>query len=72
MRVFAVLIYLLDRIMIYLGLRSVQPRSNIARLSENKDISPELVARVSRMEGAHLVCVVFLYGIVSISLIMMT
>jgi len=33
---------------------NVQPRSNIARLSEKKDISPELVARAARMEGAHL------------------
>lgn len=51
-----------DRILTYFGLRSVQPRSNVARLSEKKDISPELIARVARMEGAHLVCVVFLYG----------
>ena len=41
---------------LYFGFRSVQPRSNIARLSENKDTPPELVALVSRMEGAHLVC----------------
>ena len=50
-----------DRILTYFGLCSVQPRSNVARLSEKKDISPELVARVARMEGAHMVCLVFLY-----------
>jgi hypothetical protein len=42
------------------GQRSVQPRSNIARFSENKDLSPEVVARLARMDGAHLVFVVFL------------
>ena len=37
-------------------LSSVQPRSNIARLSEKKGVPPDLVARLARMEGAHLVC----------------
>lgn len=41
------------------GQRSVQPRSNIARFSGNKNLSPEVVARLARMDGAHLVFVVF-------------
>jgi len=32
----------------------VQPRSNVARLSEKKNVSPDLVALLERMEGAHL------------------
>jgi hypothetical protein len=35
---------------------SVQPRSSITKLTGNKNISPELVAKVQRYEGAHLVC----------------
>lgn len=33
---------------------SVQPRSNITKVVNNKNISPELAARIQRMEGAHL------------------
>jgi len=33
---------------------NVQPRSSIARLSEKKNVPPELVARLARMEGAHM------------------
>ncbi|KAF8814705.1 hypothetical protein BYT27DRAFT_7205671 [Phlegmacium glaucopus] len=33
---------------------NIQPRSNVARLSEKKDVPPELVDRLARMEGAHL------------------
>ena len=33
---------------------SVQPRSNTSKLANNKQISPELAARIQRMEGAHL------------------
>jgi uncharacterized MAPEG superfamily protein len=33
---------------------SVQPRSNISKVANNKKISPELAARLQRMEGAHL------------------
>jgi len=33
---------------------NIQPRSNVARLSERKDVSPDLVASLARMEGAHL------------------
>ncbi|PPQ72696.1 hypothetical protein CVT26_002913 [Gymnopilus dilepis] len=32
---------------------SVQPRSNVANIKEKKSISPELAARLQRMEGAH-------------------
>ncbi|KIM46799.1 hypothetical protein M413DRAFT_63478, partial [Hebeloma cylindrosporum] len=32
---------------------SVQPRSNIPGLSEKKNISPELAAKLQRLEGAH-------------------
>lgn len=34
---------------------SVQPRANVARLAEKKDVSPELIARLHRIEGAHAV-----------------
>ena len=33
---------------------SVQSRSNITKVVNNKNISPELAARIQRMEGAHL------------------
>ncbi|KAF8155903.1 hypothetical protein B0H34DRAFT_513464 [Crassisporium funariophilum] len=33
---------------------NVAPRGNIGRLPEKKNISPELAARLTRMEGAHL------------------
>ncbi|KAF9446689.1 hypothetical protein P691DRAFT_732772 [Macrolepiota fuliginosa MF-IS2] len=37
-----------------IGYDNVQPRSNTAKFSENKNISPRLAAKVQRMEGAHL------------------
>ncbi|PFH49325.1 hypothetical protein AMATHDRAFT_147870 [Amanita thiersii Skay4041] len=36
-----------------IGFTNVQPRNNVARLKENKSLSPQFVARVERMEGAH-------------------
>ena len=33
---------------------SVQPRSNTSKVANDKNISPELAARIQRMEGAHL------------------
>ncbi|TFK32355.1 hypothetical protein BDQ12DRAFT_692667 [Crucibulum laeve] len=36
------------------GFNNVQPRSNVSKFVENKNISPKLAARVERMEGAHL------------------
>ncbi|TFK72112.1 hypothetical protein BDN72DRAFT_836707 [Pluteus cervinus] len=41
----------IDRIM---GYDNVQPRSNTAKLVEDKKIPPEVAARIERMEGAHL------------------
>jgi len=36
------------------GFSNVQPRSNVALFSEREDASPELAAKLARMEGAHL------------------
>lgn len=36
---------------------SVQPRSSVANIKEKKSVSPELAARLQRMEGAHAVSV---------------
>jgi hypothetical protein len=35
--------------------RSVAPRGNVAKLGENKNLTPEFAAKIQRMEGAHLV-----------------
>ncbi|KAF8155905.1 hypothetical protein B0H34DRAFT_771705, partial [Crassisporium funariophilum] len=35
-------------------MHSVQPRSNTARMANEKSISPAMAARIQRMEGAHL------------------
>lgn len=48
----------------YFELPSIQPRSNVTRLSEKKDVSPELAARLAKIEGAHLVRAVVLHLIV--------
>jgi len=37
-----------------IGYNNVQPRSNSSKLANNKNVSPELAARILRMEGAHL------------------
>ncbi|KAJ7052906.1 hypothetical protein C8F01DRAFT_1032740 [Mycena amicta] len=36
------------------GFNNVQPRANVARVSGDKAVPPEVVARIQRMEGAHL------------------
>jgi hypothetical protein len=50
----------LGRILIQFGLRSVQPRDNIPRLAQTKEVSPELLGRFARIDAAHLVCLGFL------------
>jgi len=37
-----------------IGYNNVQPRSNLSKLANNKNISSDLAARIQRMEGAHL------------------
>ncbi|KAF8814704.1 hypothetical protein BYT27DRAFT_7205670 [Phlegmacium glaucopus] len=37
-----------------IGYNNVQPRLNITKVANNKNISPDLAARIQRMEGAHL------------------
>ncbi|KAF7763633.1 hypothetical protein Agabi119p4_8170 [Agaricus bisporus var. burnettii] len=36
-----------------IGYNNVAPRGNVAKVAENKDVSPALAARIQRMEGAH-------------------
>ncbi|PFH48681.1 hypothetical protein AMATHDRAFT_149366 [Amanita thiersii Skay4041] len=37
-----------------IGWKNVQPRSNLGRLQESKKVTAEQVARINRMEGAHM------------------
>ncbi|KAJ7052886.1 hypothetical protein C8F01DRAFT_561891 [Mycena amicta] len=36
------------------GFNNIQPRGNVARMSGDKAVPPEVAARIQRMEGAHL------------------
>ncbi|KXN86803.1 hypothetical protein AN958_09599 [Leucoagaricus sp. SymC.cos] len=36
-----------------IGYNNVQPRANLARASDHKNIPPKLAAKLQRMEGAH-------------------
>ncbi|KAJ7259820.1 hypothetical protein C8J57DRAFT_1184994 [Mycena rebaudengoi] len=36
------------------GFNNVQPRRNTVRVYQDKNVTPEILARIERMEGAHL------------------